>query len=77
MARKQKYAQGLYEVKNIKKYVGKGKPKYRSGWELTFMIFCDTNDNIITWASESMAIPYRHPLDGKVHKYIPDFFIVY
>jgi len=77
MARRQKYAQGLYEVKNINKYVGKGKPKYRSGWELTFMIFCDTNDKIISWASESMAIPYRHPVTGKQHKYIPDFFIVY
>ena len=77
MARRQKYAQGLYEVKNINKYVGKSKPKYRSGWELTFMIVCDTNDKIISWASESMAIPYRHPVTGKQHKYIPDFFIVY
>ena len=24
-----------------------------------------------------MAIPYRHPITGKQHKYIPDFFIVY
>jgi len=24
-----------------------------------------------------MAIPYRSPLDGKVHNYIPDFFVVY
>ena len=52
MARRQKYAQGLYEVKNINKYVRKGKPKYRSGWELTFLIFCDTNDKIMSWASE-------------------------
>ena len=52
MARKRKYAQGIYTVKNPKKYVGKGKPKYRSGWELTFMIFCDNNDKILNWASE-------------------------
>ena len=43
MPRRKKYAQGIYTVKNQHKYVGKGKPKYRSGWELTFMIFCDTN----------------------------------
>ena len=29
------------------KYIGKHTPKYRSGWELTFMTFCDTNKNIL------------------------------
>ena len=53
MPRKQKYAQGIYTIKNPHKYVGKGKPMYRSGWELTFMIFCDTNDKILKWASET------------------------
>lgn len=71
------WAQGIYEVKNPHKYVGKHKPKYRSGWELTFMTFCDNNTNVIYWASESMAIPYRHPLTGKPTRYIPDFFVVY
>jgi len=71
------WAQGIYTVKNPQKYVGKHKPKYRSGWELTFMTFCDTHNNVTHWASESMTIPYRSPLDGKVHNYIPDFFVVY
>ena len=71
------WAQGIYTVKNPEKYVGKHKPKYRSGWELTFMTFCDTHNNVTHWASESMSIPYRSPLDGKVHNYIPDFFVVY
>jgi hypothetical protein len=71
------WAQGIYTPKNPQKYVGKHKPKYRSGWELTFMTFCDTNNNVTHWASESMAIPYRSPLDGRVHNYIPDFFVVY
>jgi hypothetical protein len=71
------WAQGIYTVKNPQKYVGKHKPKYRSGWELTFMTFCDTHKNVTHWASESMIIPYRSPLDGKVHRYIPDFFVVY
>ena len=72
-----KWAQGIYEVKNPQKYVGKHKPKYRSGWELTFMTFCDNNDNVIYWASESLRIPYRHPFTGKITNYIPDFFVVY
>ena len=71
------YAQGIFTPKNPHKYVGKHKPKYRSGWELTFMTFCDTHNNVTHWASESMSIPYRSPLDGKVHRYIPDFFVVY
>jgi hypothetical protein len=71
------WAQGIYTPKNPHKYVGKHKPKYRSGWELTFMTFCDTHNNVTHWASESMSIPYRSPLDGKMHMYIPDFFVVY
>jgi hypothetical protein len=72
-----KWAQGLFTPKNGHKYIGKHKPKYRSGWELTFMTFCDTNKNVTYWASESMSIPYKSPLDGKVHMYVPDFFVVY
>ena len=71
------WAQGTYEVKNPQKYIGKHKPKYRSGWELTFMTFADTNKNVIYWASEAIRIPYRHPLTGKPSTYVPDFFVVY
>jgi len=72
-----KWAQGIYTPKNPQKYIGNHKPKYRSGWELTFMTFCDSNDNIIYWASESMRIPYKHPLTGKPTIYVPDFLVVY
>jgi len=72
-----KFAQGVFAPKNPAKYVGKHKPRYRSGWELTFMMFCDSNNNVISWASEALAIPYRHPLTGKVTQYIPDFFVLY
>lgn len=72
-----KWAQGIYAPKNPQKYIGNHKPKYRSGWELTFMTFCDSNDSIIYWASESMRIPYKHPLTGKPTIYVPDFFVVY
>ena len=71
------WAQGIYEVKNPQKYVGKHKPKYRSGWELTFMTFCDNNKHVIYWASEALRIHYRHPLTGKMTQYVPDFFVVY
>ena len=72
-----KFAQGAYTVKNAAKYVGRGAPRYRSSWEWAFMNFCDTNENIIQWASEPVRIPYRHPLTGKMTQYIPDFLITY
>lgn len=72
-----KWAQGFYEVKNPQKYVGLKKPRYRSGWEMAFMRFCDENANVIQWASESINIPYRNPFTGKQTIYVPDFLIVY
>ena len=71
------FRQGAYTVKNKEKYVGKGTPRYRSGWELTFMMFLDNNEHVIQWASESISIPYRNPLTGKQSMYIPDFFVTY
>lgn len=72
-----KWAQGLFTPKNAEKYVGKHTPRYRSGWELTFMNFCDNNKNVLYWASEALAVPYMNPMTGKRSNYIPDFFVVY
>lgn len=72
-----KFAQGAYVVKNKAKYVGKGTPRYRSGWEHAFMRFLDNNENILQWASESISIPYRNPITGKQSIYVPDFLITY
>ena len=72
-----KFAQGAYVVKNKAKYVGRGTPRYRSGWEHAFMRFLDNNDHILQWASESISIPYRNPITGKQSIYVPDFLITY
>ena len=72
-----RWAQGSYQVINKEKYAGTRTPRYRSGWELSFMKFCDSNDHILQWASESIQIPYRHPLTGKQTIYVPDFLITY
>lgn len=71
------WAQGIYEVQNPDKYVGKRRPRYRSGWEMSFMRFCDLNANVIQWASEAIQIPYRNPVTGKLTHYVPDFLITY
>jgi len=71
------FRQGFFEIKNPHKYVGAGKPKYRSGWEMTFMMFLDSNEHVLQWASESISIPYRNPITGKQSMYVPDFIVTY
>ena len=71
------FAQGIFTPKHPEKYIGNHKPKFRSGWEMSFMMFLDSNDNILQWASESISIPYRNPITGKNSMYIPDFFVLY
>jgi myo-inositol catabolism protein IolC len=48
---------------------------YRSLWELRFMRYLDTNPAILEWASEEIVIPYYSPVDKKMHRYFPDFWI--
>ena len=67
---------GKYYPSYPKKY--KGDPTniiYRSLWERKFMVYCDKNDSILEWASEEIAIPYRSPIDNRVHRYFPDFYM--
>lgn len=71
------FQQGYYVIINPEKYVGKGTPKYRSGWELTFMRFCDNHPSVVSWASECVRIPYRNPFTGKDTFYVPDFLVTY
>ena len=69
---------GRYRPKNKNKY--KGNPAnviYRSLWERRFMVYCDTNPAILEWGSEELIIPYKSPLDSKIHRYFPDFYIKY
>ena len=44
----------------------------RSSWERRFCNYCDTNPNILRWASEEFSIPYVSPVDNRVHRYYPD-----
>ena len=69
---------GKYKPSYPKKY--KGDPTnivYRSLWERKFMVYCDNNPNVLEWQSEEFCIPYRSPIDNRVHRYFPDFFIKY
>jgi len=39
------------------------------------MRYCDLNENILEWGSEEIIVPYRSPVDRRVHRYFPDFYI--
>ena len=67
---------GRYFPTNPKKY--RGNPNqiiYRSLWERKVMVYCDKNDAIIEWGSEEVIVPYLSPMDGKMHRYFPDFYM--
>jgi len=73
-----KYLQGKYRPKYPEKY--NGDPTniiYRSSYELKFMQYCDLTESVNSWKSEEFWIPYRSPIDNKIHRYFPDFFVKY
>lgn len=72
--KKGNYYQGVYTVKNTEKYIGNKMPKFRSSWESRLCYYMDNNDNVLRWGYENVIIPYRFSVDGKIHKYIIDFY---
>lgn len=67
---------GRFKIANPKKYRGDtGVVIYRSSWELRFMKWCDNNPSVIEWGSETVVIPYKSPVDNKIHRYFVDFYI--
>ena len=80
MPRKEDYSyrQGKFIPLHPEKY--KGDPTgicYRSSYELKFMNYCDLNESISEWKSEEFFVAYRSPIDNRIHRYFPDFFIKY
>ena len=66
---------GKFTPKNIRKYKGDYRNIiYRSSWELKFMKYCDTTPSVLEWVSEEIVVPYRSPLDNKIHRYFVDFY---
>jgi TnsA endonuclease N terminal len=39
------------------------------------MRYLDTHTDVLAWSSEEVSIPYRSPIDGRVHRYFPDFIL--
>jgi TnsA endonuclease N terminal len=67
---------GTFTPSNPAKYVGDHrKIVYRSSWEARFMHKFDKEDWVIAWSSEEIIVPYISPVDGRYHRYFPDFVI--
>ena len=80
-----KYRQGLFVPKNKEKLIkanSHGGVYYRSGLEHKMMIYLDNNENIISWGSEHLRIPYEktewnsslNEFVTSEHSYYPDFY---
>jgi len=67
---------GKFVPTNKNKYIGDyTNIIYRSSWELKFMKYCDIKESVLQWGSEELIIPYYSPIDKKMHRYFPDFFM--
>lgn len=72
------YNSCVINPKQCKKYIDacRNEPIIcRSGLEQQFVLYCESNPQILRWASEPIKIPYICRLDGEKHDYYPDYII--
>lgn len=67
---------GKFVPKNPQKYKGDfNNITYRSSWECRVMNWLDKREDVLSWGSEEVVIPYISPVDGKYHRYFVDFYV--
>lgn len=81
-----RYKQGIFRPINSQKFIGKdvifnkknlGKVAiFRSSYERTFFLWADKNPNVLEWGSECIVIPYKSPVDNRMHRYFVDNYVV-
>lgn len=72
------YHQGVIRASDCKKLFESCKNEniiYRSGLELQFIKWCESSSRVTKWGSEPICIEYVSRMDGKTHRYFPDFII--
>ena len=67
-----KFIQGIFTPSNLQKYKGSLPIIYRSSLELKAFRNMDSNDNIISWGSESVVVPYHYPFNNTIRRYFVD-----
>lgn len=73
-----RYHQGYVNPNSLKKYATESKNEpiiFRSGLEWKFMEYCESNNNIVKWASEPIGIPYYNKLLKRDATYYIDYII--
>ena len=71
------YQQGTYRCINPNKYLGDLERIYfRSSWEKKLYYYLDTNNRVLRWSSEGLAIPYEinENENWSTHRYFPDAY---
>lgn len=76
MANRQ-YKQGIYEVKNKDKYLGRRNPRYLSSYELEVFQYCDRSPNVLSWGAEIVIVPYYSTVKERRARYIVDVYLEY
>ena len=67
---------GRFRPKHPDKYKGDStKIIYRSLWELKVFKWMDEHRDVIWWQSEEVVVPYRSPIDSRIHRYFPDVIV--
>ena len=67
---------GKFSPRNPQKYRGDYRNiVYRSSWECRAMSRLDSSPDVLEWSSEEIVIPYVSPVDGRWHRYFPDFLV--
>ena len=65
----------IFTPKFPQKYTGQYPIIAKSSWERTFAQWCDVNESVIQWASETIVIPYFDTVKNKNRRYYPDFMM--
>lgn len=74
------FKQGIYKPLNREKCLNKHEVVYRSKLEQRLMLILDRNPNVISWGSENVVIPYKHPIKSaqsgtpQYARYYMDFY---
>lgn len=67
------YRQGKYQVINYKKYDGDPTNViYRSSWERIVLNWLDLSQNVVSFSSEEVVIPYFDETQQKMRRYFMD-----
>lgn len=77
--RRSRYKQGVINPESCKKLFESQRNQpviYRSSYEQRFIAWLENNRSVKLWGSECVCVPYISPIDGKVHKYYPDFAVL-